>query len=203
MHRRPIYLAWFCTHLILVLLVSARDTLRLITHQLTVLPAAVDEAARTGEHITAAALALNLPTSNPLRRTVLTYLDAAGIDRPYSYFAPNVPDHYRLVLELHYADGRTEYELPAITDKATGLRLASLLEEIANTPSSVLREYLIKMLSRSVVQNKPDVSMVRAIFGALTFPRPDEFQRGERAKYHYLYAYDFIVEEKSLQCPSP
>ena len=45
----------------------------------------------------------------------------AGIETGYGYFAPNVPGGYRLVFELHYPDGRVEYELPSVSSAAAGL----------------------------------------------------------------------------------
>jgi hypothetical protein len=201
-HRR-LYLAWLITHLLLIVLISGRDTLRLIAQKLTVVPSAAEGSARTLERITAWALGQNLAASNPARRTLLTYLDVAGIDRAYGYFAPNVPASYKLVFELHYPDGRIEYELPAVSSKAAGLRLASLLDEIANTPSADLREYLIKMLACSVYRNPPEPAMIRGVFGAMILPRPEGFERGERAKYKFLYGYDFSLGSESFQTESP
>jgi hypothetical protein len=201
-HRR-LYVAWLITHLLLIVLISGRDTLRLIAQKLTVVPAASEGSARTLERIAAGALGQNLAASNPVRRTLLTYLHVAGIDRGYGYFAPNVPASYKLVFELHYPDGRIEYELPVVSSKGAGLRLTSLLDEIANTSSPALREYLIKMLARPVCRNHLDPAMIRGVFGAMILPRPEDFERGDRAKYRFLYAYDFSLGNEYFQTESP
>ena len=65
-----------------------------------------------GAEITAVLLGQTLPETNPVRQTVSAYLNLAGIEAGYSYFAPNIPENYKIVFELHYRDGRTEIELP-------------------------------------------------------------------------------------------
>ena len=59
--------------------------------------------------------------SNPVRQALATYLHIAGIETGYGYFAPNVPGSYKLVFELHYPDGRVEYELPSVSSAAAGV----------------------------------------------------------------------------------
>ena len=46
-----------------------------------------------------------------MRETIAFYLHAAGIEVGYGYFAPNVPYSYKLVFQLTYPNGTTEYEL--------------------------------------------------------------------------------------------
>ena len=69
-----------------------------------------------------------------MREALNTYVKLAGIETGYGYFAPNVPGGYRLVFELHYPDGRVEYELPSVRSAAAGLRIAGLLDSIGRTP---------------------------------------------------------------------
>ena len=103
--------------------------------------------------------------SNPVRRGIATYLHAAGIQAGYSFFAPNVPTHHRLTLELFYEDGRVEYESPHVRGKAAALRLDSLLDRLAEERYEPVREVLVKMLAFSVWREHPDVKKVRATFG--------------------------------------
>ena len=94
----------------------------------------------------------------------------AGIETGYGYFAPNVPGGYKLVFELHYADGRVEYELPRVNSAAAGLRVAGLLDKIGRTRSDALREHLVKMLTSSIWREHPGLKTIRAVFGSVSLP---------------------------------
>ena len=109
---------------------------------------------------------------------------------------PMFPAGYKLVFELHYPDGRVEYELPGVNSAAAGLRIASLLDEIGRTRYDPLREYMVKTLTASVWREHPGVKTVRAVFGSLNLPSPAEFERGKRESYDFLYAYDFSRAEE-------
>jgi hypothetical protein len=189
-------LALFVLHFVLIITVSFRDMAWLVAHKLTILPSPFRAAAEEVEPIAAGVLGDNLSASNRFRRALLTYLHIAGIDRGYGYFAPNVPAGYKLVFELHYPDGRVEYELPGVNSTAAGLRVASLLDEIGRTRYDPLREYMIKTLAASVWREHPGVKTVRAVFGLLKLPTPAEFERGERPSYDFLYAYDFSLNQE-------
>ena len=115
-----------------------------------------------------------------MHEALATYAQVAGIEAGYGYFAPNVPGGYRLVFELHYSDGRVEYELPSVRSAAAGLRIAGLLDSIGRTPSDALRELLVKTLAQSVWREHPDVQSVRAIFGSIRLPSVREFTEGKR-----------------------
>ncbi len=112
--EQRVYLAWFVLHFVLIITISCRDIVWLVAHKLTILPSPFSAAAEKVEPIAAGALGDKLSASNPFRRALLTYLHIAGIDRGYGYFAPNVPAGYKLVFELHYPDGRVQYELPGV-----------------------------------------------------------------------------------------
>jgi hypothetical protein len=136
-------------------------------------------------------LAEHLKPSNPLRQAVATYLNAAGIEGGYGFFAPSVPDNHKLVFELHYSTGDTEYVLPEVGETTTGKRLANLLDYIGRTPHEELRVLLIKMLAYSVWKNHPDATSIRAVFGFARLLSMDEFKHGKKTSYQFLYAYDF------------
>ena len=196
LRQQRVLLACFVLHFLLIITISFRDIVWLVARKLTILPSPFSAAAEKVEPIVADTLGDKLSASNPLRRALLTYLHIAGIDRGYGYFAPNVPSGYKLVFELHYPDGRVEYELPGVNSAAAGLRIASLLDEIGRIRYDPLREYMVKTLAASVWREHPAVKTVRAVFGSLNLPSPAEFQRGKRESYDFLYAYDFSRAEE-------
>ena len=150
-----------------------------------------------------AVLGQHLAASNPVRQALATYLHIAGIETGYGYFAPNVPGSYKLVLELHYHDGRVEYELPRVSSAAAGLRIAGLLDKIGRTRYDALRERLVKMLAQSIWREHPEVETIRAVFGSITLPNVSEFERGKRESYEFLYAYDFSLREEPAKSDGP
>jgi len=188
--------AWFALHFLLIVLFSCRETLRLVAEGPTILPASSKNFSQKAEKIVSVALGQHLASSNPVRQVVATYLHAAGIEAGYGYFAPNVPGNYKLVFELHYPDGRVEYELPSVSSPAAGLRIASLLDGIGRIKRDVLREHLVKALVQSVWREHPEVNTIRAVFGSITLPSVTEFEGGKRASYEFLYAYDFSLQNE-------
>jgi hypothetical protein len=191
--KRRVYLAWFLLHCLLIITISAREIFWVIAHRLTILPTSFSSTARKVESIASTTLAQDLALSNPVRRALFAYLHAAGIERGYGYFAPNVPGSYKLLFELHYPDGTVGYELPEVRSTAAELRLASLLDEIGRTRYDALREYLVKTLAGPVWREHPEAKRIRAIVGLRNFPDIQEFRRGARESYEFLYAYDFSL----------
>ena len=168
--------------------------MRVLAEGPTILPVSTKNFSRKAEAAVSAALGQKLPALNPVREALNTYVQLAGIEAGYGYFAPNVPGGYRLVFELHYQDGRIEYELPSVSSKAAGLRITSLLDSVGRTPFDPLREILVKTLAQSVWREHPDVESVRAIVGSIRLPTAREFMEGKRQSYQFLYAYDFSLE---------
>jgi hypothetical protein len=197
--RRPIYLAFFAAQVFLIVIISGRDTLSLIARRLTILPLACARSAQTAENVISSIVCLRCQSANPFRKTLLTYLQLAGIDRGCGYFAPNVPANYRLVFELHYHNGQVEYELPTVGSSAAGLRLASLLDEVGRADYPPLREYLVKTMARSISGPHPDVATVRALFGVTIQPGPNEYTRGERSRYEVLQTYEFRGSNRATE----
>ena len=175
----------------------------MIAHRLTILPPSFSSTARKLESIASTTLGQDLASSNPVRRDLLAYLHVTGIERGYGYFAPNVPGSYKLVFELHYPDGTVGYELPEVRSTAAELRLASLLDEIGRTRYDALREYLVKSLAGPVWREHPEAKRIRAIVGLRNFPDIDEFKRGARESYEFLYAYDFSLGRDPPQTKTP
>ncbi len=196
MRQKYVCTAWFSLHFLLIVSFSCRDTLQLVAQGPTILPASFKVFAQNPERILSAVLGQRLAASNPARQALMTYLHLAGIEAGYGYFAPNVPGSYKLVFELRYPDGRVEYELPQVSNAATGLRVVSLLDQIGRTKYDAFREILVKMLARSVWREHPDVKTIRAVFGAIKLPSVSEFEHGKRESYEFLYAYDFSLREE-------
>lgn len=189
-------MAWLAVHLLLNISFSCRETLRVVAEGPTILPVWFKNVSRKAHTVFSIALGQKLPASNPIRETLNTYVNLAGIETGYGYFAPNVPGGYRLVFELHYSDGRLEYELPSVSSASAGLRIAGLLENIGRTPSDAMREILVKALAQSVWREHPDVERVRAILGSVILPSVHEFEHGNGQSYEFLYAYDFSLTKE-------
>jgi hypothetical protein len=192
-------LAWFGLHFLLIISLSLRDTLWLVAHGPTIFRSSFKSYSEKTEGVVSTLLGQRLAASNPVRQVLATYLHIAGIETGYGYFAPNVPGSYELVFELHYPDGRVEYELPSVGSAAAGLRVAGLLDKIGRTPYDALRELLVKMLAQSIWRQHPDVKTVRAVFGSISLPRVNEFEQGKRESYQFLYAYDFSLREEPCE----
>ena len=199
MRQKPVYLACLLVHFLLIITVSSRETVWLIRQGLTIFPSSFKGHRPAGGTDVASVPRQNLATSNLLRRALATYLDIAGIERGYGYFAPNVPAGYKLIFELHYPDGRVAYRLPRVHSAAAGLRLAGLLDEIGRTRYDPLREYLVKMLARPVWREHPGATTITAVFGSINLPSVNEFEHGARESYQFLYAYDFSLREGAAE----
>ncbi len=197
MSRRRLYLGWFLLHAFFVLTVSFQQTFWILAEGYTSLPKFLERHWRSAEAVANTALGQTLSLSNPLRKSVNLYINASGIEGGYGFFAPSVPDSYKLVFELHYPNGRVEYELPRVSDPATGVRLATLLDQIGRTSYDPLREIMIKMLAYSVWQDHPEASVIRAVFGFVALPSIEEVKQGGAESYHFLYAYDFSFRERA------
>jgi hypothetical protein len=192
--RRNVYAAWFVLQFLLILSFSCRDMFRVVAEGPTILPRSFQNFSREAQAVLSIALAQKLPAGNPVREAVSTYVHVAGIETGYGYFAPNVPGSYVLVFEVHYPDGRIEYELPSVRSAPAGLRIAGLLDSIGRTPYDALREILVKTLAQSVWRKHPDVESVRAMLGSVRLPTVREFEKGKRESYEFLYAYDFSLQ---------
>jgi hypothetical protein len=194
-----IYAACAAVHFFLLTVVSLRGIFALVAEHTTILPSALDKYARGGEVVLASVLGKDLAASNPARRGIVTYLHAAGCQSGYTFFAPNIPGYYKLSLELYYHDGRVEYDLPHVTGGAAALRLAGLLDRLADPGYEPLREVVVKMLAFSIWREHPDVKKIRAIFGSVTPPSISDFEQGKRESFQPLFSYDFSLRNEENQ----
>jgi hypothetical protein len=185
-------------HLCVIAFISGRDIIWLVAHRLTILPAPFVSWAEKTENSVSDVHGKGAEQSGILRTAGLTYLHLAGIERGYGYFAPNVGVSYKLVLELHYPDGRVGYEVPGEESSAARLRMASFLDEIGRSRDDQVRQYLVKMLTWPVWREHPEVQTMRAVFGYKKLPTIAEFESGERESYESLYGYDFSLAQSDL-----
>ena len=131
-----------------------------------------------------------------MRRSIATYLHAAGIQSGYTFFAPNIPGYHKLIFELSYEDGRTEYESPHFSGKAATLRLDSLLARLGDNRYEPLREVVVKMLALSIWRERPDVKKIRATFGLVSPPSISDFEQGKGELFQPIFSYDFSLRDE-------
>ena len=203
MSKRRAYLAGLALQLFLIITVSSRDTFWLLSTSRTVFPERSKNFWQRAEQIASTPLGQGLPRSNPARQILTGYLHLSGIEAGYGFFAPNIPNSYKLVFELRFPDGRVEYRLPRVSNAASVLRIAGLLDMIGRTRSEAFRQTIVKMLADAVWREHADATMIRAIFGSVVLPSAPEFERGKRESYEFLYAYDFSVSDKATEQSTP
>lgn len=201
--KRRVYLASLALQLFLIITVSSRDTFWLLSKSRTIFPESSKNHWQRAEQIASTALGQCLPVTNPARQILTGYLDLAGIEAGYGFFAPNVPNSYKLVFELRFPDGRVEYELPRVSNAASILRIAGLLDTIGRTRSEALRQTIVGMLADAMWREHSDATTIRAVFGSVILPSAPEFEHGKRESYEFLYAYDFSVSDKSTEQNAP
>src|SRR6266536_1899033 len=193
--KKRLYLAGITLHLFLIITVSSRDTFWLLSKSKTIFPESSKNFWQRAEQIASTALGQRLPRSNPVRQILAGYLHLSGIEVGYGFFGPNIPNSYKLVFELRFPDGHVEYELPRVSNAASVLRVASLLDQIGRTRSEAFRQTMVKLLADAMWREHADATMIRAIFGSVVLPSAPEFEHGKRESYEFLYAYDFNVSE--------
>ena len=181
-------------HFSAIALVSIRELTWLAANGLTIVPISWRSSAQNVEDFSVAALAENLEPGNNCHQTIATYLNLAGIQGAYGFFAPNVSDSYRLVFEFQFPDGHVEQDLPHVSSEESAVRLAGVLDEIARTRIGVLREALVKLLAEEAWNNYPDAIALRATFRSTTVgpaEKPDA-----RAPEQIIHTYEFALTRK-------
>jgi|SRR6516162_7781503 hypothetical protein len=198
MISKRVYATWFGAHFLLIAAVCFSGVFSLIAEGSTMLPPALDKYARKAELIAAWLLGKQAGASSPVRRGIATYLHAAGIQAGYTFFAPNIPGSHKLTFELFYEDGRVEYDSPHVRGKAAALRLASLLDRLADSRYEPLREVVAKMLALSVWREHPDAKRIRAVFGSVDTPSITEFEHGTGESFQPIFSYEFSLQGKQI-----
>jgi hypothetical protein len=196
MISKRVCVAWLGIHFFLITAVCFAGLFSLVAERATILPSALNKYARKAELIAAFVLGKEAAPSSAVRRSIATYLHAAGIQAGYSFFAPNIPGYHKLTLELYYEDGRVEYESPHFSGKAAALRLDSLLARLGDDRYEPLREVVVKMLALSVWRERPDVKKIRATFGSVSPPSISDFEHGKGELFQPMFSYDFSLREE-------
>lgn len=199
MRLKRIHAAWFGIHFFLVTAVCFAGLFWLIAEGSTILPSAWDDYARRAELVASWCLGKTAAASNPVRLSIATYLHAAGIQAGYTFFAPNVPNHHRLSLELFYDDGRVEYESPRVHSRAAALRLDTLLDRLAEERYEPIREAVVKRLAFSIWRERPEVKKIRATFGSVNPPDINAFKQGKTEIFQPMFSFDFSLRDKEQQ----
>ena len=199
--HKPLYLACLFLHLGIILVTGLRDCVGFVARGYTWLPSVFQAPAQEVEPVLWGPRGDSASSPGPAAQAIAVYTRAAGIESGYAFFAPNVPDNYKLVFELHYPDGRLEYDLPHVSSDSAGLRLAVLLDHLGDTRSEELREVMIRMISSTVWRDHPNANMVRAVFGLRQLPSADQFRRGEKESDQFLTAYDFVFTPAPAESP--
>lgn len=186
--------AWLCLaalHLALVTLVGFHSTAgALVNGRSFVSPARLSGVA-TAESVSGKVLLEDASAALWPRAVLDLYLDAAGIDAGYGYFAPNVSENCRLMFQLKFPGGHTEISPPIVGNRSSGLRLMDLLDRTLQVDDPRLREHIIRTMASSVWLEYPDALEIRAVFGTVQPPSINGFKSGERETYHVLFGYDF------------
>lgn len=191
MGRSRIALAWLTFHFVLIIAICSRQLWWLIANGLTIIPfSGADVSAQSARDISTTAGPRNART-RPAKEALFAYLHDAGIEGAYSFFAPNVPENFKVAFEFRNANGSIEYDLPNVESRAAGLRLGSLLDKIGRSDSEQYRRILIRMLTSTAWENHPEAVSAHAVFGKLKLPDPVEYERGIRPAYEFIAAYDF------------
>ena len=196
-------MAVFFIHFALILAGAIGELTWLIGNGYTVLPPFAENFGKKGEWLTETALGRSLPVSNPVRQSLTAYIQAAGIDGGYAFFAPNVPNSYKTVFEIHYPNGEVEYDLPHISRTASAVRLSVLLDYIGRAKHDALREVLLKMLTYPIWRAHPSAIRIRTIFGYIDEPTATEASLGQKESYEVMYAYDFTLTPVPAQIQPP
>jgi hypothetical protein len=191
---RQFWVAGFAAHFLAIAAVSCWDLVNLVADGRTILPGAmVTGAARVTQSMKSISPG-RLSRTNPLRQTVIGYCHSAGIESPYTFFAPNVPESLRVTFEIQFPDKRVSYELPQVQSDTEGLRVSALVDQAA-AKSGLWREVVLQMLAAAVADNNPDATKIRVTVAALKFPHPADYVKGAEPSYQFVCSYDFVPAE--------
>lgn len=191
---RQFWVAGLAVHFLAIVTVSSWDIVNLVADGQTILPRTLVTAASRMTQAMKSISPRRLSRTNLLRETVLAYCHSAGIESPYTFFAPNVPDSLKVIFEIQFPDKRVSYELPRVQSETEGLRLSALVDQAA-AKSGLWREVVLQMLAAAAADNNPDATRIRVIVAALRFPRPADYLKGAEPSYQFVCSYDLVPAE--------
>jgi len=192
-----LWIAALALHLSLVLATCLQDLFATLGGEQSALSASSKLALKFASRASSHFLGQSFSNANPIRQTITTYTNITGIEAGYSFFAPVVSGPNKLVFELHYPDGRIEYDVPAVGSAATGYRISTLLDHLAAVHYVRLREALLQSLVEASHREHPQAVLIRAVFGVADLVSAKEYRTGKRTSYRPLYVYDFQFSGES------
>jgi hypothetical protein len=130
-----------------------------------------------------------------LRQCANVYLHSAGIERGYSFFAPNVPNSFDLVFDIYLSDGTIMHVSPGFGAREDKLRWASATDYLGRMTSDQVREVLLKVIALSVRNQYPDAERMRVTLSKIRPPTVAEFRAGNRPAPEPVYTYEFAFTE--------
>ena len=172
---------------------SLRDTCAIFSTAQTLFPNSLKTAWKSGETWTESLLG---DGGQFYGGSVLTYLHAAGIESGYGFFAPNVPDNYKMIFDFEFPDGHHESDMPVVGSDAAGLRLAGFMDQLADTTDASLQEAMVRVVSASAVAKYQGATKARVVVGAARLPTPLQYRNGERESYDPILVFDFAYPER-------
>ncbi len=175
-------------------LVSCRDVFIAIGEGDTSLPGGASSWAKQVETSVGFLVGGRKTSASLVRQGVETYLNVSGIESGYGFFAPHVPNGYKMVLELHYNDGRVEYEEPHGDAIGTGIRMTSLMDVIGRSQSDEVRAGIIRLLVHSVWSQHEGLENIHVLFGTVRFPSLRDYESGAKYSFQVLNTYTVDAE---------
>jgi hypothetical protein len=176
--------------------VSSRDIIELIASGRTTLPGKLAQPAASLDQLIKR-VSQQTPRSNRFRQIITGYCHIAGIESPYSFFAPSVPDRINVAFEVTSGDNHAFHERLRTRSKSEDLRLSALVDQAALN-SGPWREVVLQMLAASAADEHPDATKIRVDLTALKFPLPSEYLKGAQPQYRSVCTYSFIPEQARL-----
>jgi hypothetical protein len=181
-------------HFLVIGAVSFWDLVDLVGSGRTVLPQTIAASAGDFAQAMKSFSPRQLRRSNPIRQTIVGYAHITGVESPYTFFAPNVPESLKIVFEIHLRDNRVIYDVPSVASRTEGLRLSALIDQAVREPG-LWRDVVLQMLAASAADVNPGAIRIRVIVTALKFPGPAEYRNGARPWQEFICSYDFKPEE--------
>lgn len=187
------WLLWAALHLSFVLLTALRSLCWALQQSPTFLPPSTNSLLKAGEGFLDRLTGETLEQGNPFHDLSLTYLHASGIETGYGFFAPNVPDNYKVVFELTYNDGQKQIVLPEVANAAMGLRLVNFLDNLSQYRDPGLHQLFAQVLAAATLRQHPGAISVRVVFGRAYLPNRETgyARRGESYEASTVYEFGF------------
>jgi hypothetical protein len=190
---RHFWTAALLIHFAFIAVVSCCDIFDVVAAGQTALPQPIANLARHATEVLESLSPRQLSRRNPVRQTVIGYAHLSGVESPYTFFAPNVPESLRVVFEIHHPDNRITYDVPHVQSHTEGLRLSALVDQAARQPG-LWRDVVLQMLAAAAADRNPDATQIQVVVAALRFPRPIDYLTGSQPTYDLVCSYNFEAD---------